>query len=218
MTSKCIKPPQLRPNFIWHGQYIVSDLFDPRTGKKGITVPMSWQGNNGNIQITAGNGDTPIYFTNLIYNNQLFTYTYKWPHLQAPFLPPLESTCPVLEEFSLGDFNAILATSRFVGPATINGHCTNHFRCSIVFPINPPGFYFRFPFALIDIFSDPHDPTKWYQVLHFGLQNIYDPALDEWIQVREFSFCPGVIIPLPPCTTPNLNPVKEIIEKIQECQ
>jgi hypothetical protein len=205
---ECDSPPvpQLPANFTWSGTYVVSDLFDPRTGKKGITVPLTWHGNNGNIQMIAGSEADPIYFTNLIYQNQLFTYTYKWPHLQPEFLPPNESTCPVLKEFSLGDFNAILATARFVGQVTLEGkkpRCANHFRVSIVIPQAPSGFYPRFPFACIDLFTDPKDSTKFYQVLHFGLQNIYDPALDEWIFLDKFSSRPGTIVPLSPCIPPT---------------
>lgn len=209
-----IAPPQLRPNFSWTGRYIVSDLYDPVTGKKGITVPFKWQANDGNIQMTAGNDNTAIYFTNLIFENALYTYTLKWPHLQPPFLPPHESTCPVLEEFSLGDLNAILATSRYVGPVMLGNRKANHFRLSIVFPEAPPGFHLRFPFASADIFTDRKDPTIFYQVLHFGLHNIYDPALDEWIFIDFFSDHPGTIIPLQPCN--GVRPaILEVINKIQ---
>jgi hypothetical protein len=211
-----IAPPRLRPNFTWTGRYVVSDLFDPNTGKKGITVPFTWVGNHGNIQMTAGNKDTAIYFTNLIYNGSLYSFTYIWPHLQSPFLPPLESTCPVIEEFSLGDLNAILATSRYVGPVILPGNReANHFRLSIVFPQAPPGFHLRFPFASADIFTDRKDPTLFYQVLHFGLHNIYDPALDEWIFLDCHSKKQGEIIPLPPCKEDDDAPkIREVIDKI----
>lgn len=195
------EPPQLPQNFSWTGEYIVSDLYDPTTGKKGITVPFTWNGHNGNMQMIAGGDNYPIYFTNIIYNNKLYTYTYKWPHLQKEFLPPNESTCPIIEEFSLGDLNALLATARFVGSVKLEGKTpryTNHFRVSLVLPQNPSGFYIRFPILLGDFFVDQNDSTKFWQVLHFGYQNIYDPQLDEWIRIDKFSDCPGEIIPLAP--------------------
>ncbi|AYV75319.1 MAG: hypothetical protein Terrestrivirus1_193 [Terrestrivirus sp.] len=193
------EPPRLPPNFSWSGEYIVSDLFDPKTGKKGIKVPFTWNGNNGNVQMIAGGEEYPIYFTNIIYNNKLYTYTYKWPHLQAEFLPPNESTCPINDDFSLGDLNAFLSTARYVGKVKLDGYWANHFRVSLVLPQNPSGFYLRFPIVLGDFFVDCSDSTKFLQILHFGYQNIYDPQLDEWIKIFEFSNCPGEIIPLPPC-------------------
>src|SRR5437870_1956672 len=56
-------PPQLPLNFCWCGRYIVPDL--------GIEVPFWWVGNNGNMQMIAGSFEYPIYFTNVIFNNQL---------------------------------------------------------------------------------------------------------------------------------------------------
>jgi hypothetical protein len=196
---------------------VVSDLYNPDTGEKGITVPFTFHGNNGNLQMIAGNENTPIYFTNLIYNGSLYTYTFRWPHLQAPFLPPLESTCPVIEEFSLGDLNAILATSRYVGPVVLsNNREANHFRLSIVIPQAPPGFYLRFPFASADIFTDRKDPTIFYEVLHFGLQNLYDPALDEWIFIDCHSKQSGDITPLPPCNESDSVTIRDLVDKINE--
>ena len=54
--------------------YIVPDLYDGITGKKGITVPSTWNVNNGNVQMVAGDLTTEVYFTNLIYEKRLFTY------------------------------------------------------------------------------------------------------------------------------------------------
>lgn len=192
-------PPQLPRNFRWEGRYVVSDLIDPETGQMGINVPFTWHGNDGNIQMIAGSEKHPIYFTNLIYNNHLYTYTYKWPGLQPEFLPPLEP-CKPLIEFSLEDLNAFLATSRFVGPVILEDNkCrhVNHFRVGIVLPHFPSGFYPRFAISLADIFVDQNDPSKFWQVLHFGYQNIYDPELDEWIFINKMEDRPGKI-KLPP--------------------
>jgi hypothetical protein len=59
-------PPQLPRRFRWTGRYVVPDLIDPRTGKRGITVPFVWWGENGNTQMIAGGPNDPIYFTNFI--------------------------------------------------------------------------------------------------------------------------------------------------------
>lgn len=199
-------PPQLPRNFSWKGRYIVADLIDPRTGTLGIDVPFTWEGVDGDVQMIAGGENYPIYFTNFIYQNHLYTYTYKWPGLQPEFLPPLEPCEPLLE-FSLEDLNAILATASYVGPLILEKtthlkRCqrVNHFRVPIVTPPpQPPGFYFRLPLILGDFFVDSTDSSKFWQVLHFGIQNLYDPNLDEWIFIQKFKDCPGKIILPPAC-------------------
>ena len=42
-----------------------------------MNVPFTWQGSGGNSQMTAGGENDPIYFTNLIFGNSLYTITYK---------------------------------------------------------------------------------------------------------------------------------------------
>jgi hypothetical protein len=44
----------------------------------------------------------------------------------------------------------------------------------------------RFPLMLGDFYVDRKDPTTFWQVLHFGLQNLYDKQLDEWIVMDTF--------------------------------
>ncbi|GAH99533.1 unnamed protein product, partial [marine sediment metagenome] len=102
------KSPKLPKNFSWKGRYLVPDLIDPKTGK-GIDVPFTWVGNNGDVQMIAGSMKHPIYFTNFIYKDYLYTYTYKWPGLQPPFLPPLEN-CDPLFPFTRKDLNKFLST------------------------------------------------------------------------------------------------------------
>jgi len=141
----------------------------------------------------AGSERDPIYFTNLIYDDHLYTYTYKWPGLQEEFLPPLEP-CGPLFEFSLDDLNAFLSTSQYVGAEILEiNPCqrahVHHFRVGIVLPHAPPGFYIRFPILSADIYVDQKDSSKIWKVLHFGLQNIYDPDLDEWIVINNFDQC-----------------------------
>lgn len=191
-------PPKLPRNFSWKGRYVVPDIVDPQTGELGINVPFTWVGNNGDVQMIAGGENYPIYFTNFIYQNHLYTYTYKWPELQPEFLPPLESCAPV-SEFTLEDLNALLATATYVGKLTLkNGHKVNHFRLPIVTPPpQPPGFHLRLPLILGDFFVDAENSKKFRQVLHFGIQNLYAPHLDEWIFIHKFKKTPGKI-KLPP--------------------
>lgn len=202
------KPPKLPRNFRWKGRYIVPDLIDPETGKIGVDVPLIWNGNNGNVQMIAGSENDPIFFTNLIFNGKLYTYTYKWPCLQPEFLPPLEPCRPLLD-FTLEDLNDLFATSFFVGPEILEEktshdghHCrrVNHFRLAIAFPPNlPPGFQIRIPFLEADIYVDRKDPSKIWKLLHFGFQNLYDPNLDEWIVIEEMKDGPGKIKLPPAC-------------------
>ncbi len=191
-------PPRLPRNFSWRGRYIVPDL--------KVNVPFIWNGNDGDIQMIAGSEKDPIFFTNLIYHNHLYTYTYKWPCLQPEFLPPLERCCPLLK-FSLDDLNALFATSFFVGAEILEKktrHCckrlhVNHFRLAIALPHFPPGFYPRLPFLSADIYVNQKDSSKIVKILHFGLQNLYDPNLDEWIVINQFDDCPGEVTLPPPC-------------------
>ena len=66
-------------------------------------------------------------------------------------------------------------------------------------PTFPSGAYPRFPISSADIYVSRKDPTKFVQVLHFGLQNLYDPKLDEWIVIDKFSRRPGSIHLPPAC-------------------
>lgn len=183
------EPPRLRRNFSWCGQYYVPDL--------NLTVPFVWTANNGNIQMIAGSIDYPIWFTNLIYNNNLYTFTYKWPGLVG------EQMCHELFPFTIDDLNTIFASSSYVGPEIIeqNGECVkvNHFRLSIALPKLPPGNHFRIPITSADIYVDKDDPTLIWKILHFGFQNLLDPNLDEWIIINKFENKPGKVELPPQC-------------------
>ena len=182
-------PPRLRRNFSWYGQYYVPDL--------NLTIPFTWTANNGNIQMIAGSIDYPIWFTNLIYNGNLYTFTYKWPGLTG------EQTCHELFPFTIDDLNTIFASSSYVGPEIIeqNGKCisVNHFRLSIVLPRLPPGNHFRIPITSADIYVDKDDPTLIWKILHFGFQNLLDPNLDEWIIIDKFETNAGDVNLPPEC-------------------
>lgn len=174
-------PPRLPRNFRGKGKYIVRDL--------GITVPFSWQGRNGDSQMIAGGPQYPIWFTNLIFHDTLYTLTYKWPGLN-------EHQCSRIPGFSLAQLNAGLKNSRFVGreilQRTPQRH-VNHWRVGVVLPKAPPGNHLRFPLALGDIYVDQSDPGTFWQVLQFGLQNLFDPELDEWLVMNTFEHRPGTV-------------------------
>jgi len=200
------KPPFLPRNFSWCGHYFVPDL--------NLDVPFTWNGNNGNMQMTAGSIDYPIWFTNLIYDGFLYTFTYKWPGLVG------EQKCDKLFPFTMDDLNTIFASASYVGEEIItsdticssgkkvgaeiieqNKKClhVHHFRLAIALPRAPPGNHFRLPITSADIYVDKTNPSKFWKVLHFGFQNIYDPNLDEWIYVNEFKDVAGEINLPPEC-------------------
>jgi len=179
-------PPQLPRNFKWEGRYIVRDL--------NVDVHFTWNGRNGNSQMIAGSWAEPIYFTNIIYNGQLYTLTYKWP---TPI--PNRGQCDRVGRFTREDLNLyLLLTSRYVGPEILmetEYRYVNHFRAGVVLDLTPPRPPYlpivRLPIAAGDFYVDQADSSKFWKVLHFGLQNLYDPALDEWIVLDTLQSVPG---------------------------
>jgi hypothetical protein len=199
LGSKCFipNPPQLAPNFSWEGQYLIPDLH--------IAVPFRWFSRDGNTQMIAGDSSQPVYFTNFIYKGNFFTYTYKFPGLQPPFLPPLEPCQPI--PFTLEQLNGFLAQrARFVGVEILKetglsrrrSFRVNHFRVAVALPESPPGVYVRIPITCVDIYVDCTDSTVFRKVLQFGFQNLYDPELNEYFvisktcsHIPEFNFPPA---------------------------
>jgi hypothetical protein len=178
------RPPRLPANFRGKGRYIVRDL--------RVDVPFTWQGSRGNSQMIAGGPQYRIWFTNLIYRNTLYTVTYKWPNI--PLNP--NRRCDKVGAFSRQDLNHGLKSSRFVGAEILQGskdRHVDHWRVGLVAGSARPGKAFRFPLALADIYVDQTDPSQWWQVLQFGLQNLYDPQLDEWFTMTTFSHRPGAV-------------------------
>lgn len=180
------RPPRLPTDFQGRGRYLVPDL--------GIDVPFTWDGRDGNSQMTAGGPEYPIWFTNLIYHNTLYTLTYKWPNI--PLDPP-QPCVKVPGFFNLHLFNEFLKTARFVGPEVLQGgrdRYVDHWRVGIVAgPTEPGNVPFRLPIALGDIYVDQGDPSQWWQGLQFGLQNLLDPQLDEWFRMATFDHRPGQV-------------------------
>lgn len=190
-VCKCFSPqipsfPRLPRNFCWSGHYIIPDL--------KMTVPFTWTGNNGNSQMIAGNTDYPVWFTNIIYNGVLYTNTYKWPSLKDD---EKNKCVKVLDPFTIDDLNTFFASSSYVGEEVLkdNGTCqrVNHFRLSIALPKLPPGNFDRLPILSADIYVDQKDSTKFVKVLHFGLQNKFNPNLDEWFTINKFRDIPGKV-------------------------
>jgi hypothetical protein len=146
----------------------------------------------------AGGESYPIYFTNLIFGNSLYTITYKWPGV-------VDHPCSRIPGFSLDQLNEIFGTAAYVGPEILNRNrprYVNHFRLAAAFPQGPPGLFPRIPLAEADIYVDEGNPGTFWRVLHFGLQNLYDPNLDEWINMHTFKHTAGAVTLPPTCTPP----------------
>jgi hypothetical protein len=132
--------------------------------------------------MVAGGPRYPIWFTNLIYHNTLYTLTYRWPGVT-------QHLCSRLGFFNLGILNQTLNGARFVGREILQGRprrYVNHWRVGFVFPQLPPGSFVRFPLALGDIYVDQRNRGTFWQVLQFGVQNLFDPELDEWLRMETF--------------------------------
>jgi hypothetical protein len=188
------RPPRLPANFQGKGRFIVSDL--------GVNVPFTWQSSRGNSQMIAGGPRYRIWFTNLIYRNALYTVTYKWPNI--PLNP--HRRCDKVGAFSLRDLNKGLRTARFVGAEILQGRPdrhVDHWRVGLVAGSTRPGKRLRFPLALADIYVDQKNPSQWWQVLQFGLQNLYDPQLDEWFTLTTFNHRPGKVALPGTCPRPT---------------
>ena len=170
------KPPKLPRNFTGTGRYLVPDL--------DIDVPFTWNAKDGNTQMIAGGPKHRIWFTNLIYEGNFYTYTYKWPGV-----PPV--ACTPIEGATLAGLNKAFAGSSYVGPEILQGRtprAVDHWRLSAVLPD------IRIPFGQADIYVDQDDRTTLWQLLHFGLQNLYDPNLDEWISMTSWQHKPGKVV------------------------
>ena len=57
----------------------------------------------------------------------------------------------------------------------------NHFRVGVLFGDTETGpDAFRAPIMEGDFYVDEKNSSEFWKVLHFGFQNLLDPALDEW--------------------------------------
>jgi hypothetical protein len=194
-------PPRIPEDFRWTGRYVVPDL--------DAEVPFTWEGSGGNFQMTAGGEDEVIHFTNILYEGTLYTLTYQWPGVPR-------NPCSNVGPFSLDELNTGLGSARFVGAETLDDlepRRVNHFRAGIVW--EPPADLvgpiegvpqIRIPIMFGDIYVDRDDPTKFWKVLQFGLQNLYDANLDEWIVVDDIDPSPGTVTLPDECATAPSTP------------
>ena len=179
-TSGTRPPPKLPRDFTWTGRYVVPDL--------DLDVPFTWHGDGGNSQMIAGGEDEPIHFTNLIYDGALYTLTYEWPGIPR-------NPCSQVGPFTRRALNQALEGARYVGAETLERkkpRRVDHFRVGVIYEPPPevlppiPGVgALRIPLMSGDIYVDRTDPTKFWQVLQFGIQNLYDPEQDEWIFITK---------------------------------
>ncbi|HEY3669734.1 MAG TPA: hypothetical protein VGN51_02285 [Acidimicrobiia bacterium] len=212
-AAKDPSPPRFRRNFHAAGRYLVKDL--------GVDVPFTWEGRDGDSQMIAGNEHSEIWFTNVISGGVLYTLTYNWPDIAR-------RPCSKVGPFSLETLNTFLASSRYVGPEILEGRKprhVQHFRAGVVWDAPPDlippslvtpvggtpdtaegGVPLRFPLMLGDFYVDQKDPTKFWQVLHFGLHNLYDPQLDEWMVMDTFSRRAGTVHLPEECITGTITP------------
>ena len=141
--------------------------------------------------MVAGGPQYKIWFTNIVYNGNLYTYTYHWPHI--PSVP-----CEPIPGASLRGFNDLLKQeSHFVGPEILQrdrSRAVNHWRLGTALTLIPGlPVPIRTPIAQADIYVDQRNPQAWWQVLHFGYQNLYVKNLDEWIKLDSWELKPGPV-------------------------
>lgn len=178
-------PPQLPDDFTWSGRYIVPDL--------DVEVPFTWVGRDGEFQMVAGGEDEPIHFTNIVADGYLYTLTYTWPGIER-------RECSPVGEFTTDELNEGLADAAYVGAEVLEGdepRDVYHYRSAGALEVPPEllGLPADAPVARIplmsgDIYVDRDDPSVIRKLLHFGVQNLYDANLDEWIVIDEVSTDP----------------------------
>lgn len=182
-------PPRFPANFTGRGRYIVRDL--------GVDVPFRWNARHGDMQMVAGGPGRPIHFVNLIKDHVLYTKTYRWPGVAGV------GRCLATGPWDRRFFNQWFASARYVGPVTLEQprhRRVDHWRAGLVFSLDPePGNHLRVPLASADIFVQHGRSSTFWNVQHFGVQNLLDPQLDEWIQMRTFEHRPGRLDPPADC-------------------
>ena len=93
----------------------------------------------------------------------------------------------------------------------IEPRSVHHFGIAVVLDLGvtkPPPVPIRVPIMMGDFYVDQEDSNKFWKVLHFGLQNLYDPALDEWAVMDKFEETAGEIMLPDECKTVECPPDK----------
>lgn len=179
--------PRLPRDFRGRGRYFVPDM--------GVNVPFTWQGRGGNSVMEAGGRNEEIWFKNLIYDGTLYTITYIWEGVD-------EVACVPFKGLDRGWLNgSLLKTSRYVGREVLMGkpnRFVHHWRAGLVFleDLQPkPGAPAipRIPAMVADIYVGQGNQSRWWKLLQFGVQNQFDPALDEWLAMDSFQLRPGKV-------------------------
>ena len=142
--------------------------------------------------------------TSRTYDGTLYTLTYKWPGIE-------HRPCSALGPFTLDDLNTALESSRFVSAETLERNeplRVNHFRVGVVWEPPPevippiPGISNpRIPLMSGDIYVDREDPSRFWQVLQFGIQNLYDLEQDEWVRIDKIEDGAGAVELPEECST-----------------
>lgn len=181
-------PPALPADFTWVGRYVVPDL--------DVEVPFTWHGDGGDFQMVAGGEGEEIHFTNLIHDGHLYTLTYTWPGVPR-------SPCSYVGPFTVEELNEGLHEAAYVGRETLHDDPdreVHHYRSTSVLelpaeliPELEGAPTLRLPLMAGDVYVDADDHTVFRKVLHFGLQNLYDPNLDEWIEIDRAEAVPGEV-------------------------
>ncbi len=179
-------PPKLPDDFTWSGRYVVADL--------DVDVAFTWHGADGDFQMIAGGEGDPIHFTNLVVDGELYTLTYTWPEVPR-------AACSHVGPFTVDEFNEGLAKASYAGREIHDsGQMVDHFRSVGVLEL-PEGIApeieeittLRLPLMAADVYVDADDHERFAKVLHFGVQNLYDPNLDEWIVIDKTEETPGTV-------------------------
>ncbi len=222
-------PPQLPANFSWTGRYIVSDLgVDvPFTwqGSNGYnqmtagswkdpiyftnliydgflyTLTYKWPGIPPNV---LGKCSRVAKYTLADYNAFLNTSRYVGPAILGGRTGPQVNHFRASIVFELG--KPLLPPRNVLPPVGGRPNVVAPTEGSTSNTTAAPGLPIRFPILSADFFVDGNDSHKFWQVLHFGLQNYYDPSMDEWINMQKFSDKPGKVVLPDDCKNATASP------------
>ena len=202
VVGRAARRRKLPRDFVAKGRYIVPDL--------GIDVPFTWEGHDGDSQMIAGSDDVP---------DPLHQRHRRRTALHADVQVARARAAPLLRGRRVhpGGFNQFLATSRYAGAEILVGkpnRRVHHFRAGVVWEpppsVVPPDVLTPVggtpdigtggrrsgaadPAHARRLLRRPRRPDDVPPVLHFGVQNLYDAELDEWMVMKTFRHRPGTV-------------------------